>query len=358
MNHDLLDYVPHDTHRFPHVVSENYDKKLYDTLLYLKKYTKKNIKFYDYDVKVKDIEKSLRLSSKIPNCSGIGDIVLTISFLKKLNNKLDLHKIIKSIELISGNLTIDKISGYLLEPMLKYCKNSYTQLNDTYVITIPFQCVSGDSIFHKFKYHDIRINIELKPIYYGNVVSNISMNCSLYTYNINDINVSSDEYKKLCNSVKKIRNYEPDGNIFAYLFNSIQTDLHDLSAYDACNISLNFNHPTSDIIIMFIDNDDNIITDNMFDDCIVLINGFTLCSYTQSIMAHNASAKFGTCGIYSIPLEHMDNSQYDMPNLSHIDTFKLKFNTLNNPNSKMLVCAISSNCYAFTQNSFEVVYSS
>lgn len=280
---------------------------------------------------------------------AFNDIRFVISLDNNSTTKLNIWDIIKSIEIVIGGRSYDKLSGYAIDVLLKKQNKSHTQFDNMVIIPIPFDTTSEENLifFELFGGHDVRVNIEFgtKCVGKSNLIAkyydykNISCpsaNLLKYTPQLMNPNINC----KFMNIIKQIQLCKES--------HILSNELLDISQI------LCFNNVTTDIFFMFIDDETgDIIKEQMFDDCVLYMGEDN--KQINSFISLKHKSKENNCddGVYWLSLDGiqtLNNREYQKyPNLSRVDTTMLclkgKPKLLNKNISKftILVHAVSLN---------------
>jgi hypothetical protein len=338
---------------------------LYNSKDFLKKYTKiKNKTFYERDILAREVNHWIRFSvpvtrgiRSIDRVQAFNNVNLTIHFWKLpnyQNSKVELHKIINSIELIIGSMPYDKINGYFMETMLKYHNLNYTYTNEKLIIPIPFHLFLDNSLIFidKLIFNDVKLNVDMNTSLTEFQIDKVSFDASFYNYNDSDLDLNFPEYKKLHQTVlPTIIKHNKDGKHLTSLVKRYQYDYYLISD----SIYLPYNFPSSNLFFLFADGNDNIIKEQMFDYCYISFNGLDRLINTFSTIKKQENIE----GVYQFNLKNLDISPHEQVNLSYIRDFRLNFFGLLHIDSKEIkvhTLLTHSNVLSYVNNSMFLHY--
>jgi len=289
-------------------------------------------------------EKEMTFDSNITNFSGkkisikiqnhekpFNDLKLVIKVNDiETNTKICIGNLFKKIEFQYKNMSVESITGHFIEPMLQLYELVYTQINDIIVIPLPFDIISNNLCIVDAcsKYFDKQLNIDFESKYY---ISDVKLFATLYEYY--DDNLLKYHENTYFTPIKISKNY------------NYKYDLSTQKEYQ-----LYFDNPLTDMIFFFVDENNNIIQDKLFETCSLLINNCNRIQQSYISLMHETNKKLeNTKGYYYFPIENLfinDSSgkkNYKYTDLRFIDC-SICFDDENyknhNKNITLVICAI------------------
>jgi len=280
-------------------------------------------------------------------------LVLKLSNDNEINKKINIGNLLNDIDLLCGGSLIDRINGNFIEPLLKMNNMSYTQIDQMIIIPLPFDIVSNELciVNELSKWFDKRLEINFADDY---DIIDVQLFATFYEY---DNIIKLDD--NLLKYYSKLDPFEHEiKNINSKFINLIKINQQNHYTYNLTKneYSLNFNHPLTDIYFYFIDDDNNIIYDKLFDSCSLLINDCNVVEHSYISLMHETKQKFENInGYYYFPIE---NLKYDNPNkksykYSNFSCLKssIKFTNENyqhhDKNITLVICSIGYNVFGY-----------
>ncbi len=262
---------------------------------------------FDTTIPIKEIKRGGKISVELNvNGHAFNEIRLVMNFATDNTKLIELHELIKYVELLIGGMQHDKLSGYMLEILAKKYNRACVQTKRQIIMPILFDITSGENVVFRELHlrHYVHIGIE-----FGKANEMI---------NVIDGNLIITEYKypkrielpyQLKND-KFIKPFISDPTTrcdFINLFKQVQFLECGCSEFGTSKYKLNFNHPATGIYFMLVHKDTGAVLKNeSFPSYSLEINGVEV--LTESFISVKQKSIENKCpnGVYWISLEHLN----------------------------------------------------